>query len=123
MAKNGEQEITQIGNSVKIKGDIVGNSDVRVAGVVEGSISIDGDLIVEKNGTIQGEVKTVNAVVAGSVKGNVECSEKLVLEGSSVFEGNIKTKQLVIQDGAIFQGNCQMGVNKQKAPEAKPVEL
>ena len=31
-----EQEITQIGHSVTIKGDISGNSDVRVAGNVIG---------------------------------------------------------------------------------------
>ena len=34
-----EQEITQIGGSVTIKGDISGKSDVRIAGNVNGSIN------------------------------------------------------------------------------------
>ena len=94
-----EQEITQIGHSVTIKGDISGNSDVRVAGTVNGSISIEGELIVERQGYVEGEIKTTTAVIAGSVKGNIDCSDKLILESSSQYEGNIKTKRLIIQEG------------------------
>lgn len=120
-----EQEITQIGHSVTIKGDISGKSDVRVAGTVNGSIAIEGELIIERQGYVEGEIKTNSAVVAGSVKGNIDCSEKLILESNSQFVGNIKTKLLIIQEGAVFQGNCQMGTNsqpKQQQP-AKEVNL
>ena len=48
-----EQEITQIGHSVTIKGDISGKSDVRVAGTINGSISIEGELIVERQGLVE----------------------------------------------------------------------
>ena len=105
-----EQEITQIGHSVTIKGDISGKSDVRVAGTISGSISIEGELIVERQGMVEAEIKTTTAVIAGTVKGNIDVSEKLILESSSQFVGNIKTKQLIIQEGAIFHGNCQMGL-------------
>lgn len=106
---NKEQEITQIGNSITIKGDILGKSDVRVAGNVNGSVNIEGDLVIERTGRIEGEIKVTSSVIAGTVKGNIDCSGKLVLENSSKFVGNIKTKQLIIQEGAIFQGNCNMG--------------
>ena len=115
-----EQEITQIGHSVTIKGDISGNSDVRVAGTISGSISIDGELIVERQGTVEAEIKTTTAVVAGSVKGNIDCSEKLILESSSQFIGNIKTKLLIIQEGAVFQGNCQMGLKNNNEKSSAP---
>jgi cytoskeletal protein CcmA (bactofilin family) len=36
--------------------------------------------------------------------------------------GNIKTKQLIIQEGAMFQGNCQMGMPAQAAAPAKKEE-
>ena len=114
-----EQEITQIGSTVNIKGDISGKSDVRVAGTVNGSINIEGELIVERTGFIEAEIKATNTVVAGSVKGNIECTEKLILESSSKFVGNIKTKLLIIQEGAVFQGNCQMGAPV-AAPQAAP---
>lgn len=120
-----EQEITQIGHSVTIKGDIIGKSDVRVAGNVNGSIAIEGELIIERQGYVEGEIKTNSAVVAGSVKGNIDCTEKLILESNSQFVGNIKTKLLIIQEGAVFQGNCQMGTSqpKQDKQPAKEVNL
>ena len=112
-----EQEITQIGHSVTIKGDISGKSDVRVAGTINGSISIEGELIVERQGLVEAEIKTTTAVIAGTVKGNIDVSEKLILESSSQFVGNIKTKQLIIQEGAIFQGNCQMGLRQSSSQQ------
>ena len=105
---NKEQEITQIGNSITIKGDILGKSDVRVAGNVQGSVNIEG------------EIKVTSSVIAGTVKGNIDCTGKLVLENSSKFVGNIKTKQLIIQEGAIFQGNCNMGSNEVPAAKEAP---
>lgn len=128
MAVKSEQEITQIGSTVLIKGDISGKSDVRVAGNINGSVNIDGELIIEKSGHVEGEIKSVTAVIAGSVKGNIDVSEKLILESSSQYVGNIKTKQLIIQEGAIFQGNCQMGTKAapvQQAPAApkEPIKL
>lgn len=120
MAIKGEQEITQIGSTVLLKGDISGKSDVRVAGNVNGSINIEGELIIEKTGHVEGEIKTITAVIAGSVKGNIDCTEKLILESSSKYVGNIKTKLLIIQEGAIFQGNCQMGTAT--APIQQPVK-
>jgi len=115
-----EQEITQIGHSVTIKGDISGNSDVRVAGTISGSISIEGELIVERQGVVEAEIKTTTAVIAGSVKGNIDCSEKLILESSSQFVGNIKTKLLIIQEGAVFHGNCQMGLKNNNEKSSAP---
>jgi cytoskeletal protein CcmA (bactofilin family) len=39
------------------------------------------------------------------------CNEKLVLEANSNITGDINTKRLVIDDGAVFNGNCKMNFN------------
>lgn len=112
MAKHEDQYITQISTSITVKGDIIGESDVRIAGSIIGTVSITGDLIVEKTGVVEGEVKVNNATIAGTIKGNIECIEKLTLESTSKFIGNIKTKQLIIENGAFFQGGCVMPSNE-----------
>ena len=94
MAKHEDQYITQISTSITVKGDIIGESDVRIAGSIIGTVSIAGDLIIEKTGVVEGEVKVNNATIAGTIKGNIECVEKVTLESTSKFTGNIKTKQL-----------------------------
>ena len=107
MAKN-EQEFTQIGRSVQVDGDITGKTDLRIAGKVYGNVSIDGELILEKYAIVEGDVKCGAAILAGSIKGDVECKTKLILQDNSKIVGNVKAEQLIINEGAIFQGNCDM---------------
>ena len=107
MSKN-EQEFTQIGRNVQIDGDITGKTDLRIAGKVYGNISIDGELILEKYAIVEGDVKCGAAILAGSIKGDVDCKTKLILLDNSKIVGNVKAEQLIINEGAIFQGNCDM---------------
>ena len=108
MGSKSEQEFTQIGMNVLIDGDITGKTDLRIAGKVHGSVIIDGELILEKLGIIEGDVKCGAAILAGVIKGNVDCKKKLVLQDNAKILGNVKAEQLVIDEGAILQGNCDM---------------
>ena len=108
MGSKSEQEFTQIGRNVLIDGDITGKTDLRIAGKVHGSVIIDGELILEKLGIIEGDVKCGAAILAGVIKGNVACKKKLVLQDNAKILGNVKAEQLVIDEGAILQGNCDM---------------
>lgn len=108
MASKNEQEFTQIGRSVQVNGDIAGKTDLRIAGKVYGNVSIDGELILEKLAIIEGDVKCGAAILAGVIKGNVDCKSKLLLQDNAKIIGNVKAEQLVINEGAIFQGSCDM---------------
>jgi cytoskeletal protein CcmA (bactofilin family) len=107
MAKS--DQVTHLSASTQIVGDIALENDIRVAGTVQGKIQTTGALIVELSGKINGEVKSASATIAGEVVGNMECEERLVLESKAKFHGDIRTRQLVIEEGALFQGNCDMG--------------
>lgn len=117
MASKNEQEFTQIGRSVQVNGDIAGKTDLRIAGKVYGNVSIDGELILEKLAIIEGDVKCGAAILAGVIKGNVDCKSKLVLQDNAKIIGNVKAEQLIINEGAILQGNCDM--NESQARKKK----
>ena len=108
MASKNEMEYTQIGRNVQVKGGIAGKTDLRIAGKVYGNVSIDGELILEKFALIEGDVKCGAAILAGSIKGDVDCKKKLVLQDNAKIIGNVKADQLIINEGAIFQGSCEM---------------
>jgi cytoskeletal protein CcmA (bactofilin family) len=114
MASKNEQELTQVGNAVQVNGDIIGKTDLRIAGKVHGNVKIDGELIREQYASIDGDVKCGVAILAGSIKGNVDCKGKLVLQDNAQITGNVKAEQLVIHEGAIFQGNCEMSTTTRK---------
>ncbi|MCK9182403.1 MAG: polymer-forming cytoskeletal protein [Fibrobacteraceae bacterium] len=111
MAKISDQQFTQISRSMNIIGDFSGESDIRIAGKIKGNLVTSGDIVIENTGFLEGTIKTRNATVAGKINGDIECNEKLILEAKSLFVGNIKTKQLIIECGAKFKGNCEMPVD------------
>lgn len=107
MAKNSNQ-LTHLSEGTTITGEIIVDNDLRIAGKIKGQIKTTAHLIVEPTGVLDGEINAVSATIAGKITGNVTALEKLVLEAKAELSGDITTKQLIIEDGAIFQGNCKM---------------
>lgn len=116
---------TILGKGSVVKGDLIVQHSMRVDGTVKGTIEADGFLVVGKEGIVEGEIKVGNIVVGGTVKGNINASSKVLLEAKSVFRGDMLTSKLVIEEGAIFEGNCSMNGDfepnkkKDKKPENK----
>lgn len=108
MAKSKDQYITQISPSTTIRGEIALDNDLRIAGRIEGEVTCTQDLVLESTGVVIGNISTQSADLAGQLKGNVLASGRLVLEATARVEGDIEAKQIVIHEGAFFQGRCQM---------------
>jgi len=49
------------------------------------------------------------------VEGNVTAKEKVELLSPARVVGNISTPRLAISEGVIFDGDCSMGMAKQKS--------
>ncbi|MEX2400768.1 MAG: polymer-forming cytoskeletal protein [Rhodothermales bacterium] len=102
-------QINMIGEGTTFDGTITAESDIRISGRVMGKIDISGKVIVAQEGVIEGEVRASNLDVAGRIEGTIEVSERVVLKSSAEIEGDIRTARLVIEEGAVFDGRCQMG--------------
>jgi cytoskeletal protein CcmA (bactofilin family) len=112
MAKTYEVENklpNMIGSDTKIVGDIETNGDLRIDGVIEGSIQSKGKIVIGTNGSLKGKVKCANAEIAGEINGEICVDELLSLKATSKLVGDIKTAKLSIEPGALFSGNCTMG--------------
>lgn len=98
-----------IGTSTVIEGTLRSSGNVNISGTVNGNVEVEGRTMVMPGGVVDGEVASTSAEIAGTVKGQVVVREKLVLKNSAVIEGDIRTGKLVIEDGATFNGKCEMG--------------
>ena len=112
-------DITMISQGTTITGEIQVKNDLRLAGKLKGKLCCSSDLVLDKTGLVEGDVEVASATLCGTVKGNVKVSGRLTLESGSLLEGDIDTKELVIKEGATFQGKCQMGAPKAAKPEVK----
>ena len=111
MSKTAAASMTFISEGTQITGEMTVEHDLRVEGGIKGSISVGGALVLGPTGRIEGDVSARSVTLAGHITGNIKALEKLVLEGKSVLLGDLQTRELVIQEGAIFQGRCAMDAN------------
>jgi cytoskeletal protein CcmA (bactofilin family) len=82
---------------------------LRVDGHLTGSIlSEKGTLIVSSGGRVDANINVAVAKINGAIHGDVVASERLELGRTAQVYGDIKTTALIIEQGAIFEGNCRM---------------
>lgn len=111
--KEGEKSVngvnTTIGAGTTLTGDIKVEGSIRVDGEYTGKCDATDTLIIGETGKVEGDATVSNAVIGGRMYGNVFASGKIELQRGSQLLGDIETRGLVIEDGVVFQGNCQMG--------------
>lgn len=99
---------TIIGKDTVFKGTVTGKGTIRVDGQFEGELQTTGDLMVGDAAVITANVKARNAVIGGTIHGNVEIAEKMELLSTAKIYGDIKVGVLIIGEGAVFKGACEM---------------
>lgn len=98
----------RIEKGTKITGEIQSESDFRIDGILEGSISTSGKVVIGKEGKINGKVICKNADFEGVFSGNLEVKETLTLKSSSKTEGDVIISKLIVDAGALFNAKCSM---------------
>lgn len=93
----------------EIVGDIKTNGDIRVDGVVKGTMETEGKLVIGEKGLVEGEVKCVNATISGTLKGTIEVDNLLTLHKTASLQGDVYAGKLAVEPGAEFSGKCSMG--------------
>jgi len=113
MARNNESEgamNTIIGKGTRLDGSLEVAQSLRIDGYFKGSIKASDTLIVGATGELSDvSISVKNAVIGGNIKGNITASSKITLESSSRLEGDLTAKLLIIEEGALFTGNCKSG--------------
>ena len=103
------EKIVNIGQSVQIKGELTGNEDLTIEGMVDGKILVkDHNLTIGANGRITAEVHAKTVVVVGSVTGNITADDKVEIAPSGTVNGDIRAPRVAISDGAKFKGSIDM---------------
>ena len=115
-------QINMIGEGTVFEGTLRSESNLVISGRIVGKLDVGGKAIVATEGVVEGEMIATNAEVAGSVQGEIRIRELLVLKGSARVDGNIEANRLIVEEGSIFNGKCQMtkDAGKAKVHPVKP---
>jgi cytoskeletal protein CcmA (bactofilin family) len=96
--------INLISSGTEITGDIISSGDIRIDGVVTGTLNIKGKVVIGPTGRIKGEIVCKNSEISGVVEGKLTVGQLLNLKSSSRILGDISTSKLSIEPGARFSG-------------------
>jgi cytoskeletal protein CcmA (bactofilin family) len=99
---------TLIGVTSTFTGSIEADGTMRVDGKVIGDIRVTGDCYVGNKATVNGNIEASNVYLAGTVEGNITATGLLKILSTAKLYGNIRINSFVADEGALFQGKCEM---------------
>ena len=117
MAKNDTSEtqagregvISIIGPGMKVVGDCMTEGTLRIEGAVEGTVRAGKAVVLGKNGVVDGDILTQDAVVGGRINGSIAAESRLELQATCVIEGEVRARRIKLEEGGRVNGNVQIG--------------
>src|SRR4051812_15473807 len=94
------------------KGELEFEDTMRIDGRFNGRIVSKNELIVGESATIEGEVHVGRIAISGTVIGKIKADQRVEIHRNGKVYSDVDTPPLIIEEGAIFQGNCVMGDKK-----------
>lgn len=127
-SRSSSQESTLVARGSTLVGEVTGNAELVIEGVVKGEIHLDSRLVIGETGRVEGKVFARSVQVAGKVEGNVSGRERIEVLPSGRLEGDVVAPSVVIAEGAFFKGTVEMtdpkppktSQGKGPAPGGKP---
>lgn len=97
-----------LNKGVLIEGTIKFTGDMDVDCIINGEILSDkGNLTINPNSQIKGDVKAGKVIIKGKAEGNIE-AQTLKLEGTADIRGSLTYKTLGMEPGAKMIGQTMM---------------
>jgi len=103
--------LTIIAPGMHLVGDLDGPGLIKVDGRIEGSVSGARQVIVGRDGAVQGNVNAAEIVLAGAVDGSVSATDRVEVQGTAVINGDVHTRVIVVHEGARINGTVRMGAS------------
>jgi cytoskeletal protein CcmA (bactofilin family) len=104
-----EGVISIIGPGMRVVGDCQTDGTLRIEGTVEGTVRAGKAVVLGKDGVVDGDITTQDAVIGGRVTGSITAESRLELQASCVVEGQVKARRIKLDEGGTVNGTVQIG--------------
>ena len=98
---------TVLGASAVLRGELRSQGNVRLDGTFEGTLEIDGNVLVGETAKITADIHAKNVAIAGAVRGNVSGKKVQLLRTARVW-GDITAAAISTEEGAFIEGKITM---------------
>ena len=104
-----ETFISIIGPGMLVVGECQTDGTIRIEGTVQGAVRAGKAVVVGKDGVIDGDVFTQDAVVSGRVHGTLVAESRLELQATCIIEGEVCARRMQLEEGAVLNGTVRTG--------------
>jgi cytoskeletal protein CcmA (bactofilin family) len=94
----------RVGEKLSIKGEIIGEGDLELAGRFEGIVNVNGRVVVGERAEVDADISASNIVVGGKVRGNLNATGRVEILPQGILTGNLKSGSFTAADGALVKG-------------------
>ena len=111
-------EVSTLGPSIFIKGDLTGEEDLVIRGRLQGEVRLEkNNVTVGQSGKIKADIYGKSIRVEGAVDGNLYGGQEVVIRASGRVQGNIVSPSVTLENGSKFKGAIDMEPEGSKKPE------
>ena len=104
LGKSIESFETIIGTSLRVDGNLLLRSSLRIDGLVNGNIlqedGCEATVAIAKGATVIGDIRAKHVIVSGNLQGNIFSSDRVELLDTAFVSGDITYGTLGMQVGA-----------------------
>jgi len=97
-----------LGAGSVFEGKLHFEGQVRIDGTFTGEITTTDLLVIGEGAKVSATINCGSVEIRGDITGNVNASESIVLRATAHVEADIYAPSLVIDKGAVFEGNTRM---------------
>jgi cytoskeletal protein CcmA (bactofilin family) len=116
--------LTYLSEKSEFQGDLHVEGNLRVDGIVHGTVEVIGDVEISQTGLIEGpELRGNNIIVHGVVKARITAEGRLSLSSTARLEGDVNAHSLDIEAGAYYVGYISTSESKSLPGTGKLPEL
>ena len=104
-----------VGEGTRWKGELSGSGGIRIEGLFEGKIDLEGLIIIDQKGRVESDlIKADTVIVAGAVRSNIHANRVEIRSTGRVW-GDVTTVKFSSEEGAYLRGKIQM--EEEEVPE------
>ena len=105
---------------VRVEGKLEASGTFRIDSAMKGTLSSDDTLVLGEHASVEGNIVANFVIIAGRFDGIIRARGRVEIQPNAIVTGEIHSPCLVIEPGAIFDGQCHMIAPTEAA---KPVTI
>lgn len=95
-------------SGTEITGELRFRDTFRLDGKLKGKVFSEKTLIIGETAQVEADIDCGVVSIKGTVTGQIQGREKIELLAGAKVYGRLTSPRLVIEEGAFFQGECDM---------------